>query len=662
LRTRGETRPPEPIIKNFHNIECRDAVLAWDDVKPLLDEDGNPVTRWDGRTTKPHPVTGQPVPDETARVPAYRYINPRPAEWPEADFVVGNPPFIGTALMRLALGDGYTEAIRQTYNNVPESVDYVMYWWHKAAKLAQTNVMQRFGFIATNSLRQTFNRRILQQHMEAKQQLSLVFAIPDHPWVDSADGAAVRISMTVGEAGDKEGTLRKVFSEKGSEADEPEVVLRERKGKIQSDLTIGANVTGTAPLKANENLSNRGVSLFGTGFIITPEKAERLGLNRAPGLERYIRHYRNGRDITQQSRDVMVIDLYGLDAKEVQEQYPQVYQHVFINVKPERDQNRRKSRRENWWIFGEPNPKLRDMLGDLERYIATVETSKHRFFVFLDKEILPDNKLVSIALEDAYFLGVLSSRIHITWALAAGSRLGVGNDPVYVKTTCFEKFPFPDARKTQKERIRQLAEELDTHRKRQQAQHPSLTMTDIYNVLEKLRAGEPLAAREKDIHEQGLVSILRQLHDDLDAAVFAAYGWPPTLSDEEILARLVALNAERAAEEARGLIRWLRPDYQAPGAARPQQTRLIEADETETAAEVAATAEKQAWPTSMAEQARAVRAALSTLGGPVTPKQVAATFAGPHTLRRIAQTAALLETLAALGQARELEDGRFTAV
>jgi hypothetical protein len=265
-------------------------------------------------------------------------------------------------------------------------------------------------------------------------------------------------------------------------------------------------------------------------------------------------------------------------------------------------------------------------------------------------------------LEDAYFLGVLSSRIHITWALAAGSRLGVGNDPVYVKTTCFEKFPFPDARKTQKERIRQLGEELDAHRKQQQAQYPTLTMTDMYNVLEKLRAGEPLAAREKATHEQGLVSILRQLYDDLDAAVFAAYGWPPTLSDEDILARLVALNAERAAEEARGLIRWLRPDYQAPGAAQPQQTRLIEADEAETAAETAATAEKQAWPTSMAGQARAVRAALATLGGPVTPKQVAATFAGTQTLRRIAQAAALLETLAALGQARELEDGHFTAV
>ncbi|MCB1954002.1 MAG: class I SAM-dependent DNA methyltransferase, partial [Rhodocyclaceae bacterium] len=131
---------------------------------------------------------------------------------------------------------------------------------------------------------------------------------------------------------------------------------------------------------------------------------------------------------------------------------------------------------------------FRPALEGLERFIATVETSKHRFFVFLDASILPDNKLVNIAFDDAYFLGVLSSRIHVTWALAAGSRLGVGNDPVYVKTRCFETFPFPAADDAQKARIRQLAADLDAHRKRQQAQHPKLTMTDMYNVLEKIKA------------------------------------------------------------------------------------------------------------------------------------------------------------------------------
>ena len=158
---------------------------------------------------------------------------------------------------------------------------------------------------------------------------------------------------------------------------------------------------------------------------------------------------------------------------------------------------------------------------------------------------------------------------------------------VYLKTPCFEPFPFPAATDAQQARIRAIAEELDSHRKRQQAEHPKLTLTDMYNVLEKLRAGEPLSAAEKIVHEQGLVSVLRQLHDELDVAVFDAYGWPApstgsgcALTDEEILERLVALNVERAAEEAQGLVRWLRPEYQAPPithitfhATRPGQRR-----------------------------------------------------------------------------------------
>ena len=168
----------------------------------------------------------------------------------------------------------------------------------------------------------------------------------------------------------------------------------------------------------------------------------------------------------------MVIDLFGLTAEEVRARFPAVYQWVYERVKPERDQNNRDSYRNNWWIHGEPSAALRPALAGLPRYIATVETSRRRFFVFLDAAILPDNKLVNIALDDAYFLGVLSSRIHVTWALAAGSHLGVGNDPVYVKTACFETFPFPAATDAQKARIRALAEELDSHRKRQQGPTP----------------------------------------------------------------------------------------------------------------------------------------------------------------------------------------------
>lgn len=187
-------------------------------------------------------------------------------------------------------------------------------------------------------------------------------------------------------------------------------------------------------------------------------------------------------------------------------------------------------------------------------------TAKHRVFQFLDGAILPDQMLVCIALDDAYPLGILSSAVHVVWALAAGSRLGVGNDPRYNKTRCFETFPFPDATPDQQARIRALAEQLDAHRKRQQAQHPTLTLTGIYNVLTKIRAGEALTAKDKIIHEQGLVSVLQTLHDELDAVVLEAYGWPDLLAadGETLLERLVALNADRAREEAAGHTRWLR--------------------------------------------------------------------------------------------------------
>src|SRR6185312_1232020 len=158
---------------------------------------------------------------------------------------------------------------------------------------------------------------------------------------------------------------------------------------------------------ANEGLSSRGVSLHGAGFIVTPAQAKQLGLGRRPGLERHIREYRNGRDLAARPRGVMVVDLFGLDANDVRNQFPEVYQHVAHTVKPERDTNNRQAYRHNWWIFGEPRGELRPSLDRLPRYIATVETAKHRVFQFLDASVLPDNKLIAIGTDDAWLLGVL---------------------------------------------------------------------------------------------------------------------------------------------------------------------------------------------------------------------------------------------------------------
>ncbi|MFO0123092.1 MAG: DNA methyltransferase, partial [Inhella sp.] len=201
IRTQGRANVAEPVVHDYGNIEHRDAVLAYDRQEPMLDAAGKVLTRWDGETVKPHPVTGQPVPDEAARVVQWHYVNPRQAAWPKADFIVGNPPFIGNKRMRVALGDGYADALRAAWPEVPESADFVMYWWHKAAETVRQGQAERFGLITTHSLTMIFNRRVIEAHQTATPPLSLAYAVPDHPWVDSADGAAVRISMSVGVRG-----------------------------------------------------------------------------------------------------------------------------------------------------------------------------------------------------------------------------------------------------------------------------------------------------------------------------------------------------------------------------------------------------------------------------------------------------------------------------
>lgn len=153
FRTRGNVQPPQPVIRDFKNIENRDAVLAYDRIEIVTDERGIPVTRWDGVTVKKSPVTGEDVPDDSKRTALKRYVDPRKAAWPQADFVVGNPPFIGNKRMRTALGDGYVEALRGAWPDVPESADFVMYWWHHAATLTRHGAVRRFGFITTNSIR-----------------------------------------------------------------------------------------------------------------------------------------------------------------------------------------------------------------------------------------------------------------------------------------------------------------------------------------------------------------------------------------------------------------------------------------------------------------------------------------------------------------------------
>jgi hypothetical protein len=570
-----------------------------------------------------HPVTGEDVPDPTDQIPIYRYINPRPAEWQEVDYIVSNPPFIGNARMREVLGDGYAETLRQVYKDVPDTVDYVMYWWHKAAELVRAGKIEKFGFITTNSIRQVRQRTVIDFHFKQKNSIRLIFAIPDHPWVDG--GAAVRIAMTAGELNDSKKPVR--IAQLGTvvtedEGDTPEEsaehveVRSQNVGRIFSNLKASADLTKVQLLKANEKLVTRGVMPGSQGFQVDPHKLEWVKRD-------LLKSYLNGRDILHSPKNKWIIDTAGLTEEQLRVKYPKTYQWLLERVQPERVTNNDQKLREEWWLYRRANTILRSARQGIQRYIVTAETAKHRIFLFLSCEILPDNRLVTITLDDAYFLGVLSSLIHVTWSLAAGGTLE--DRPVYQKSICFDKFPFPNPTPVQKQEIRELGEKLDAHRKRVQAQYPDVTITGIYNLLEKLRAGQPFTDKDREYNDKALVSTLKQIHDELDAAVLDAYRWSHDISDEEILERLVALNAERAEEERNGLIRWLRPEYQAPDEVGRQQViaGVIEPEEV-----TVAPAAQKTLPKNPKDQLAAIRDLLLTSGGEWTVDQVAAQFNG----------------------------------
>ncbi|GAA0868966.1 hypothetical protein GCM10009116_08110 [Brevundimonas basaltis] len=653
--------PAEPILKAFGNIQQKDAVLTWDGYPELQFEMQPPVSSPQRGEGDREAVEGQAA-AQSPQATVQTYPKARRPDWPDAEFIVGNPPFIGGKDLRSRMMPGYAEALWTAHPHMNESADFVMYWWDHAAELLtrKKTPLRRFGLVTTNSISQVFQRRVMERHLKAKAPVSVIFAVPDHPWTKATkDSAAVRIAMTVARAGQHDGTLLDITAEAGLDTDEPRLSFASDQGNINSDLSLGVDVTSAQPITANEGLCSPGVKLHGAGFIVSPEHAAHLGLGRRPGLEAHLRHYRNGRDLMGRSRGVMVIDLFGLSAEEVRQAYPEVYQHLLETVKPERDTNARAYRRENWWLFGENNPRAREAWSALPRIITTVETTKHRVFLFLETSILPDNKLLAIASHEGEHLAVLSSRIHFRWYIANSAMLGVyDQEAVWVKSRCFDPFPFPDPSEAIRATLRALGEELDATRKTVQAEHPDLTLTGLYNVLEKVRAGADLSEAETDVKARGRVLILKELHDQIDRATADAYGWPHDLTDEQILEKLVALNAERAKEEAAGHVRWLRPDYQIPrfakGAAAPKSGEL------DLGAVVAIDKGLPAFPKDKGEQVMAIRAVLQSAGRPMDAAAVSRAFkgGGKKIEQRVVQA---LNTLVRYAEITALPDGTFAA-
>ncbi|TDK37613.1 class I SAM-dependent DNA methyltransferase [Rhizobium deserti] len=686
LRTSGLTSITDPVLHAYGTIVQQDAVIAYQAREVDRDGSGEPIRIWDGTSHVSSPVTGQLVPDQTARMETYRYRNPTSAAWPEVEFIVGNPPFIGNKLLRRRLGNGYVDALYAAYADMPNSYDFVTYWWAKAANLLQEGAIRRFGFVTTKTIAQVSNRKVLKD-LTASGKFGILFAVPNHPWFNDADTAAVRVAFTVAGAAGPPSVLSLVKSEKRNKRGEaPSVDLETRTGTINSDLTTGIDATDAKELLANSQLSFQGCKLGHDNFqIAEAHSLLRTYRGELPVLRKYI----GGDQIKDGAEPNYVIDFFGLSESAARETAPAAYQHLLDHVKPHKDEVRRASHRNRWWLFGEPRPELRDALQGQTRYLATVEVSKHRYFVPVTwPDVLVDGSVIAIALGEPANSAVLHSRLHCVWALRLGGRMGAGNDPRYQNSLVFDRFPFPlsvDPKLmpshplfAQRERLRELGEGLHAFRRQRLAEHPFLTMTSMYNVLERIRELDngcdvpPLTDVERDLHQAGLISVLKDIHDNIDRAVLSAYGCEDLIpelvgkpgatvpsphkeetqeqAEQELLTRLVALNRERAAEEKRGVVRWLRPDYQIPklgGKASSDDEHVGMLD-----VQLPSNGERLRWPSDGLEQIRLVRDLLAKAPAPTPPDAIASVFDGRNTEKRKGRVAEVLETLVATGMAR----------
>jgi hypothetical protein len=375
FRTKGAA-PEEPILKAFKNIQVKNAVLKWD---------GEPF---------PKVVDGKDM-----------YPNARRPDWPPAEFIVGNPPFIGKgAFMREALGDAQVQALWAAHPHMNESADFVLFWWDWAAELLtrKGTALRRFGLVTTNSITQVFNRKVTERHLGATKPVSIVLAISDHPWTKATpDAASVRIAMSVVEAGNKEGVLQEVIREAALDTDSPELAFEEQRGKINSDFTVGVDVTSATALRAMEGIASMGPALGGRGFVVKRRDAEQLV--RGPDAKNVIKALTTGRDITGHHRSRMVIDVRHYETEDdLRSALPKIYQHLKTTVFPERQDNNDPKLRKYWWRFRRSNETYFSAVQDLQRFIATVETTKHRIFVFVSADELLEHGVIGFGLEEAF--------------------------------------------------------------------------------------------------------------------------------------------------------------------------------------------------------------------------------------------------------------------
>ena len=509
MRRNGFNESRDPILKPLDNIECRDAILAPDGNEP---------------------------------------------DWPEADAIVGNPPFLGGKLLIGGLGEDYVARMFEAWKGrVPPEADLVCYWFVRAGEQIASGKAKRAGLVATNSIRGGANRRALQAATEGRP---IFDAWSDEPWV--IDGAAVRVSLVCFSGAD--------------DGHRPETRLDDEPvDEIHSDLTARRGGTGIDLTTARRIPANMGIAFMGDTkggpFDIPGDLARdwlRLPANPdgRPNAD-VLKPWVNGMDLTRRPAGKWIVD-FGWEMNEEEAAlYEGPFEHVRDRVYPMRQKNRRKAYRDNWWRHVEPRQGMWRALDGLPRCIATPGVAKHRLFTWLDTRICPDHRLILIARDDDVTFGILHSRFHEAWSLRLCSWHGVGNDPVYNPTAVFQTFPFPDglspdtpaadyADDPRTVAIAEAARRLVELRERWLNPPEWVEWVDepVQGYPKRPVARDERAARE--LKTRTLTNLynarprwLDDAHAALDAAVGAAYGWDKGIDEQVAMNELLKLNLTR---------------------------------------------------------------------------------------------------------------------
>ena len=474
-----------PILKPLNNIQHVDAIID---------------------------LSGFQKPDRSAREPV----------WPAVDVIVGNPPFLGGNRVRGELGNEYVEALFELYKGrVPAFSDLCCYWFEKARAMIAEGKVKRVGLLATNSIRGGANREVLKR---IKETGGIFWAISDRDWL--LDGAAVNVSMIGFDNGTESiHTLNDQIVE-----------------TINPDLTSQLNLTQAKILSENQGVCFIGTKKAGAFDIDSQFAAYLLNTpnpHRKPNSD-VVFPWLNGKMIAGREPERWIISFGEMTLHEAS-LYEKPFEYVRANIYPERQKNNEERARVKWWQHRRPATDMREAVAKMNRYIATPRVSKYRLFVWIQSHIVPDDGLYIFARDDDYFFGILHSRVHEMWALRQGTSLE--DRPRYTPTTTFETFPFPwppgqeDQSEARVIAIAQAAKELNELRENWLNPYPDQpapldvtlkkrTLTNLYNA-----------------HS----TWLQLAHRKLDDAVLDAYGWPRDLGDDNILARLLALNLQRAA-------------------------------------------------------------------------------------------------------------------